>query len=281
MVKLKDILTILNTIAPVEIAEDWDNCGLQVGNVNWGVKKIMIGLDVSLPLMAAAKDWNADLVITHHPLMIMPQKKIDFAQLPGQIIEMAAKYQINIVSAHTNLDKAHEGLNDYFASKIGMVDALPFLIEKPLCSTAVPMAGTGMAGMGITGMGRIGPLEEQLSLGEFAQKIKTHLNLKYLRLTGDKDLLIHKAVVCTGSGASLLDDFFASDAQVFITGDMKYHDARRVEEHARGLIDVGHFASEHMAIDLLSEKLNAAFKTAGVEIQIRKFKKETDPFTIV
>lgn len=132
MLALKDILSILNAIAPFEIAEDWDNCGLQVGNVNWGVKKIMIGLDVSMPLMTAAKDWNADLVITHHPLMIMPEKKIDFAQLPGQIIEMAAKHQINIVSVHTNLDKAHDGLNDYFASKIGMVDAQPFFDGKTI-----------------------------------------------------------------------------------------------------------------------------------------------------
>lgn len=276
MVNAADILNILNTIAPFELAEDWDNCGLQVGNVHWEVRKIMIGLDVSLPLMAAAKDWNADLVITHHPLMIMPEKKIDFAKIPGQIIEIAAKYQINVVSVHTNLDKAHDGLNDYFASKIEMVDVLPFLADKPLNLTVLPIAGTSR-----TGTGRIGQFESQISLGDLAYKIKKNLKLNYLRVTGDSEFLISTAVICTGSGASLLDDFFASDAQVFITGDMKYHDARRVEEHSRGLIDVGHFESEQIAIDLLYEKLTSAFQSAGVKIQIRKFKEEKDPFTIV
>ncbi|MCK5162623.1 MAG: Nif3-like dinuclear metal center hexameric protein, partial [Desulfobacula sp.] len=80
---------------------------------------------------------------------------------------------------------------------------------------------------------------------------------------------------------SLLDAFLNSDADVYITGDMKYHEARRVEEYSKGLIDVGHFGSEHIAIDLLFDKLTQASQKTGLNIQINKFKKEKDPFTIV
>ncbi len=269
--KTKDILDILNTIAPFSIAEDWDNCGLQVGNENWNVKKMMIGLDVSMPLMNAAKNWDADLVVTHHPLIMTPEKKIDFGQMPGCAIEIAAKHQIGVVSAHTNLDKAHDGLNDYFASKIGLVKTHPFLVDDTLSLAVDTMVG----------IGRIGALDSQISLGQFASQIKKQLNLPHIRVTGDMEQLLKTVVVCTGSGGSLLDEFFSSKADVYVTGDMKYHDARRIEENSRGLIDVGHFGSEHLAIDLIYEKLTTAFQSGGFEIQMKKFKKEKDPFTIV
>ena len=263
MVKTKDILELLDAIAPFDIAEDWDNSGLQAGNLNWEVKKVMIGLDVSMSLMNAAIEDNCDLVLTHHPLMIHPEKSIDFNKMPGSAIEIAARQKISIISVHTNLDKANDGLNDYFAKKVGIQVTKTFFEDA------------------MTGIGRIGHLESQASLKQVVHQVKEKLNLGHLRVTGDMDMPVTTIALCTGSGGSLLDAFLNSDADVYITGDMKYHEARRVEEYSKGLIDVGHFGSEHIAIDLLFDKLTQASQNTGLNIQINKFKKEKDPFTIV
>ncbi len=271
MVKTKDILELLNIIAPFDIAEDWDNSGLQAGNLDWEVKKIMIALDVSMPLMTAAKKAKFDLVLTHHPLMIRPEKSFHFNKMPGSAIEVAAKHGISIISAHTNLDKANDGLNDCFATKIGLENTKVFFIENPSSVSEDEMIG----------MGRIGYLKSQATLKQVVNQIKEKLGLSHLRVTGDMDLPVNCVAICTGSGGSLVEEFLKSEAEVYITGDIKYHEARRVEEYSKALIDVGHFGSENMVVDLLFDKLGQAIQKVGLNIQIEKFKKEKDPFIIV
>jgi len=271
MVTTTDILALLNIIAPFDIAEDWDNSGLQAGNGNWEVKRVMIALDVSMPVMVAAKKAHCDMVLTHHPLMLRPEKSIDFNRMPGSAVEIAAKYGISIISAHTNLDKAIEGLNDYFAAKIGLQETSVFLAD-----TSSPSLLEN-----IIGIGRIGTLESKTILEKLVHQIKKKLDLSHLRVTGNMDLPVSRVAICTGSGGSLLDEFLRSTADVYITGDIKYHDARRVEEYSKALIDVGHFGSEHMVVDLLFEKLSQAVQNAGLNIQIEKFENEKDPFIIV
>jgi dinuclear metal center YbgI/SA1388 family protein len=262
---------LLNTIAPFEIAEDWDNSGLQAGNLNWDVKGVMIALDVSVDLMTTAQQENCDLVLTHHPLMIQPERSIDFSRMPGRAVEMAALHKISILSAHTNLDKAHEGLNDYFAARIGLQNTRVFLKDKAASGSAGPM----------TGIGRIGSLSSPVPLEHLARQIKESLGLTYLRVTGNMDLPVNTVAVCTGSGGSLVDEFLGSGADVYVTGDMKYHEARQVEESGKAVVDVGHFGSEHMAIDLLFDQLTRAVQNAGLSLEIKKFNSEKDPFTIV
>lgn len=270
-VTTKKIIDILNTIAPFGMAESWDNSGLQVGSLSWPVKKIMIALDVTIPLMEAAKKLNCDLVLTHHPLLMSPEKSINFDYMPGNVIKLAASEKISIVSAHTNLDKAQDGLNDYFASQIGLDETTIF----------VPDTSLGQADEDLSGIGRVATLKQQINLKQLVFDIKNRLGLEQLRVSGNLNLSVSKVAICTGSGGSHLHEFLDSDAQVYITGDTKYHDARAIEENKKGLIDVGHFASEHMAIDLLHSKLSHAFKTEGLNIKLEKFLKEKDPYTIV
>ncbi len=131
------------------------------------------------------------------------------------------------------------------------------------------------------GLGRVGELDEKMSLFLFARKIKERLALKSIRIAGNPELLVTHAAVCTGSGSSLMKEFIKSEAQVYITGDMRYHDARDAETEGRGLIDIGHFASEHIIVKALAKKLRAMIRKAGYEVLVRACGFERDPFHIL
>ena len=267
----KDLLKLVDAIAPFGLAEEWDNSGLQVGNPDWPAGRVLIALDVTVEAMAEAVAWGADLVLTHHPLMIRPQNSINFGSMPGAIVALAAADQISVVSAHTNLDKAQGGLNDCFAEKIGLMGVTRL---QPLS------LGEGER-TPAPGLGRIGELDQPMPLFEFADMIKSNLGIPGLRVVGNRDCMVKKAAVCTGSGASLVQEFLCSGADVFITGDMKYHEAREIEQAGLALIDVGHFASEHIVVELLVQRLVSSAETAGFEIDVRGFDGETDPFIMV
>ncbi len=133
----------------------------------------------------------------------------------------------------------------------------------------------------VPGIGRTGSLEKPMELERFAAEVKKRLGLPSLRLCGDRNLVVESAAVCTGSGAGLLKDFFSSGAQVYITGDMRYHDARAIEEAGLGLIDVGHFASEHLIVDALTQRLREHFLTEGVDVDVTGSELEREPFEVL
>ena len=273
---VKKIIDIINGFAPFDLAENWDNSGLQAGDPDGEIQKIMVSLDVSKEVMEAARDWGADLVLSHHPLQMTPVKSIDFSKMPGSAIGLAAREHISIISAHTNLDKAVDGLNDYFAQIIGVN------CDESLCPDLNKAASHLDESKGqLQGLGRIGHLKSVLSLRDLALNVKERLGLEHLRVIGDLDLQVDRVALCTGSGGSLMDCFLGSSADVYITGDVKYHEARQVEINHKGLIDVGHFASEIIVVDLLESSLSQALASVGYDIKIQGFKKEKDPFKTV
>jgi len=263
-----DFLNLVDAAAPFELSEGWDNSGLQAGDLSWETDRVLVGLDVTVSLLEEAHLLGAGLVVTHHPLMIQPEKSIDFSTLPGSVILLSACNKISVISAHTNLDKAPAGLNDLFAEKLGFTNFVP-LLPEPAPSVDKK-----------AGLGRVGRLESEMTLKSLITRVKQILSLDRVRVTGDPDQRVATAAVCTGSGGSLIDHVLASGAQVYITGDVKYHEARKLEDGGVGLIDVGHFASEYIAIDLLVDRLKHLCREQGLEVEIMGFYKEKDPFTI-
>ncbi len=271
MATTKDILTLLDDIFPFSLSEDWDNSGLQAGDPDQKVSSIMIGLDVSLPLLYTAVREGSDLILTHHPLMIRPEKSIDFSCMPGRAVALAARHGLSIISAHTNMDKAAGGLNDYFSELIGIDSPSPFVMD---------FGGTETDGPA-TGIGRIGYLRNEIRLDRLALHIKNIMGLPIVKITGDPGMLVKCAAVCTGSGGSLTTRFLSSPADVYITGDVKYHEARHAEEKSKAIIDVGHFGSERIVIDLLFDILGQSLLKTGLNIQLIKYMEEKDPFMMV
>lgn len=278
---VKEIFSIINDIAPFILAEEWDNCGLQVGNFSWPVKRILVALDISMDVMNHAAALNADLVVSHHPLMLHAPKSIDFRTMPGSAIAIAAAEKISIISAHTNLDKAKGGLNDHFAGMLNLRNLKPLVPSDKSSGYTQVSAQNGQAVRDIDnedGIGRTGELESVLSLRELALYIKNIFQLETIRMVGSPSLPVKRVALCTGSGGSLIKDFFRTGADVYVTGDIKYHEAREIEAAELGLIDVGHFASERIAVQLLCEKIQNASIAKSMNLEIQGFYTDSDPF---
>ena len=271
MPTVKQIIDIVDQIAPFSLAESWDNSGLQAGDPGWRVSRILIALDVTDQALAQAQALGCDMLVTHHPLIMSPEKKIDFSRMPGRVIFASAKDRIAVVSAHTNLDKAKDGLNDYLAQKLGITCTRVFLAD----------AGQSQVAGQIQGLGRMGRLDEQMTLEQLAFRIKENLGIPQVRAVGNLNNMVSTAALCSGSGGSLTPQFLDSGMDVYITGDLKYHEARDIEFYGKSAVDVGHFCSEFIAVELLKKRLGQIFDELGYEIVIHTYDQEQDPFLTI
>lgn len=268
---IADIAGIMEEIAPASLAEAWDNCGLQVGASQWPVEKIWVALDPLLEVIEAAGQRGVDLVITHHPLIFKGLKRIDLNSFEGKVIASALRSQTAVYAAHTNLDSAADGINDVLACRIGLQSTTPLL------ESAHYDKGAGEPSAPV-GLGRIGMIASPMPVKEWAGRLKQQLRLEHIKIAGNLDRPVHRVAVCSGSGSSLMDTFLSSDADVYVSGDLRYHDARIVEDSGRAFVDIGHFASEHIMIDTLVGKLMAAVEKTGWDISVEPCSIESDPF---
>lgn len=225
--KIKDIYNYLNELSPFELQEKWDNSGLIVGNMEDEFKKVYISLDLDLELVDTLEENS--LVITHHPLIFSGLKRVNYDTYSTKILKELIKKDIGLISMHTNIDKTH--LNRYVVEDI---------LDFKLSSSEEFLARC----------------EVDLSFEELLGKVSTKLNLKNLKYVKTKDK-IRSINICTGSGMSLIDFV---DADCFLTGDIKYHDA--MEAKARGicLIDIRHYESEKHFNKLLEGLLEEYLK---------------------
>ena len=274
------ITKILDQLAPPLLAEEWDNVGLQIGDLRLPVQRIWIALDPTPKVVKAACENNVDLLITHHPLIFRPLKSIDFETPDGSVIQMAAHHQLAIFSAHTNLDIAREGVNDILAQRLGLRH-LAILQPVQLREGAKEELPPTSSVQTEHGIGRIGLLDKTLSLKALVSVVKKKLGLDFLKVAGNPKIKISRVAICSGSGSSLMQAFLSSKAQVYISGDIHYHDAREAEKVGRAIIDIGHFPSEHLMVDALVKQLKNIIAKSGINVEISACTIEKDPFRII
>lgn len=261
MVKVKEIYHHIRQLAPEELAEDWDNIGLLLGDGNQNVTKILVCLDITTNVVREAIENKVNLIISHHPLIFKAIKKLDYGSFKNNIIRDLIKNNISVISAHTNLDSSRLGLNDYLASKLSLQET------KPLISNMIDSEA---------GLGRIGILENEMPIEEFVECVKEKLELNFVKLIRSNDNSIKKIAVLGGSGASFLNDI-PEDIDIYLTGDVGYHEAIDAIEMDKNILDIGHFA-EKISKELLKEFLE--------RLDISKYytvisaKSERDPFEI-
>ena len=265
------IIKMMDTLAPPWLAEEWDNVGLQIGDPRLPVRRIWVALDPSLEVVKAACEKNVDLLITHHPLIFRPLKSIDFDTAGGVIIQMAANHQLAIFSAHTNLDIVRNGVNDVLAQRL---EIQQLTILHPVHAGEQSKED----GQIEHGIGRIGSLVKTGNLKSLVAMVKNKLQLDFVKVAGDLEMEVSRVAICSGSGSSLMHAFIASDAEVFISGDIHYHDARDAESANRGIIDIGHFPSEHLMVEALADYLKKLMAREDLKIKVEPCTLEADPF---
>jgi len=220
--KIKDIYQKLNEISPFELQEKWDNSGLLVGNMNREFEHISLGLDLDHNTLEEAKENT--LFIIHHPLIFSGLKQLDFSVYPANLLEIMVKKNLSLIAMHTNFDKTH--LNSYVFEKV--LGFKKEFQEEFICRT------TG-----------------SWSKDELIKILKEKLGLETLRVVSPK-AKIQSIALTTGAGASLMDEV---EADCFLTGDIKYHDAMKAMSQNLMLIDIGHYESEKFFVDVLKSEL--------------------------
>lgn len=368
--RVSDILGIINKIAQPALAEEWDNVGLMVGDPAAQVKRIMVALDGVRETVDAAISEGCQLLLTHHPFIFRPLRKVSTGDPTGRLVAQAIKHDLAVISLHTNYDIADGGLNDLLAERLGVHNCKPLkvtgtgelvklgvfvpkgheeqvlaalfrfsgfignysdcsfrchgvgtfrpleganpfigevgkresveearievLLRKTDLSAAVialrkahpyeepafdlyPLLNSGQP----WGLGRIGELGAATTLEGFAGEVKKRLGLSGVRFVGAGKRKVKRVALCGGSGASLISDAHRLGADLFVTGDVKYHDARDAEALGLALVDAGHFGTEILMVQGVAARVTRELECRGYDASVVEFKGEKEPFTIL
>ncbi|MGQ9499011.1 MAG: Nif3-like dinuclear metal center hexameric protein [Dissulfurimicrobium sp.] len=252
--------------APAELAESWDNIGIQVGDPYVRVKRVMVALDPTCALLEEAKRKGAQMVITHHPLLFKPIRSIDLSMQIPRLLAGYLHSDIALFAAHTNLDAANGGVSDIVANALGLFDI------RPLTSSQ-------MQGAFASGIGRIGRLGKQKALSDIANDLLSLIAAPGCLMVGNPGLMIEKVALCCGSGSDLWPFVINSGAELFISAEIKHHIARDAEERGIAIIDAGHFYTEHLIVFEVARFLRQKADQMKWDVELFVFNDETSPFT--
>ncbi|MHC5000305.1 MAG: Nif3-like dinuclear metal center hexameric protein [Planctomycetota bacterium] len=365
--KIKDIAQAVEQIAPLELAQDWDNVGLLVGNSDKPIKNILLTIDTTQAVVAEAKLQKVDLILAYHPIIWGGLKRVTADGETAHIYDLI-KSGISVFCIHTALDVAAGGVNDALADILGIKDAKPIgdYVADPAgpqykVITFVPEAdvnkvanalyeagagaignyshcgfqsdGTGtfkpLAGANPTigkrgkleqvneikletvvpsgkvaaviaalrashpyetpafdvfqhcdienkiGLGRIGNLKKPISMQKAIANIKTITGCKAVGIVGPQRRTVKKAAVCAGSCGKIINSVIAAQCDLYLTGELKHHQALAAQEAGLTCICVSHTVSERFALKNLAKQLKKRLKNATIRIS----KKDRDPFT--
>lgn len=248
---VNDIVKIMDGIAPPNLAEAWDNVGLLVGRSDNTVKKIMVALDVSPEVAEQALEHKAQMIVSHHPVIFDPVKKMTDRTWQQKLLLDCAENKIAVYSAHTSLDSVLGGVNDVLAAQLGLLHT----------EVLVPAAG------GEAGLGRVGCLPATLTLQEFSEKIKAVLKLDRV-VVGDAGQKVNKVALCGGAGADFISEALAAGADTFVTGDVKYHTAQNAVYSGLNIIDATHQGTELPVINTLADRIALRLTSGGFSTQV-------------
>lgn len=339
-----DVISLMNELAPQELAEKWDHPGLQIGNPDRPVDKVLVSLDVTESNVDYAIRQGISMIISHHPFLFHPIQSLDLRTAKGRMIEKLIKHDILTFAAHTNLDTASGGVNDALSAALDLSDleglvpgkkyksfkidaymsavkarqfhhelqvkypeesghfyllddeddftaeekmefnisekALPAVLSDlhricgPIHYDIYPLENNGKREF----MGRIGSLPSPLPGRKALEYVKEKLGIPVLRFCGNTQITVKKVAVLGGAGSEFAALAKARGADLYVTGDLKYHEAQDAASLGLLVADAGHFYTERVIISHLAGELRKEAKVRGWDISIIEDSSAVDIF---
>jgi dinuclear metal center YbgI/SA1388 family protein len=269
---LREVVAALDGLYPPASAADWDRVGLVTGDLDQPVRRILFALDPTLAVIDEAAAWEADLLVTHHPLLLRGVHSVATTTAKGASVTSLVVSDTALYVAHTNADVAEPGVSSVLAAALGLEDIRPLDPAEPYA------------------VGRVGALPAAESLAEFAERVARALPAAVggIRVSGDPSGHVRTVAVLGGAGDDRFDQVRASGADVFVTADLRHHPALEAREEARGgtpyLVDAGHWATESLWLDNARVRLLAALGEdpgAPTRVEARVSTTRTEPWTFV
>ena len=252
MVYVSDILNFVETLAPRSMAMDWDNVGLLCGSRSTPVTKVLVALDPFEHVCKEAADWDAEVIVTHHPIIFERLANVTDETAIGRGLMTLIRSGISAINAHTNLDQAPGGVNDILTKKLALVNVE---VINP-CGTTETGEPWGLL--------RMGDVEEQ-SLETFLGAVKENLGCEGLRYV-DGGKPVRKVAVGGGACGGGMMEALRAGCDTFVTSDIKYNQFWDARDIGLNVIDAGHFHTENPVVAVLAEKIAAAFPEVEVKI---------------
>lgn len=255
--KCRDLIEILEELAPTALSCEWDNPGLLAGRSDKEVKTVFLALDATDNAIESAVLCQADMIITHHPLIFKPLKKVNDEDFISRRILKMIQNDISYYAMHTNFDAAPGCMGDLAGEYLGLEDTKVLEV------------------MGKTeddkdyGIGIYGSFKGAMTLRETAEAVKKAYGIPFVTVFGNMEeensgKVIKTAAICPGAGGSTLREALSCGADVYITGDISHHEGIDAVANGMAVIDAGHYGIEHIFTGFmeryLGEKLGEQLK---------------------
>lgn len=256
MTTVRQVYEAMQAIAPLELAESWDNPGLLV-DCGGQMHRVLAALDITPEVVAEAAAKQCEMIVSHHPVIFDPLKKIGPQDVPFQLVQAG----ISAICMHTNLDAAEGGVNEVLAGIFGMRDWEVFA----------------------DGCGRVGEVEP-ITVPELARKAQAVLGGRCNRPRSgpavqvkfaDTGRTVRRLAVISGAGGSMFEDALAVGADCLLTGEANHHAAIDAVRLGLSLVAAGHYATEFPVCAAIADRLHAAFP----ELEVRVSGENRDPYT--
>lgn len=231
MTTVKNIYDYINSVAPFDAMEEWDNAGFLIGDFRKSVKKVVFTLDVTKAVAEYAAEIGADLIVSHHPVIFSGVKTVK----KGSVVYTCVNNDIAVISAHTNYDKAQGGINDSLCQILNLNNIKQ--INNSFLS--------------------VGELEQGMSIDDFVQYVSDTLNVSGIRFTDTEKNI--KTVAVGGGACEEYAKLALENADCFLTGDVKYHQMLEFAENDMPVISAGHYETESLPFKMFMEKTKQIF----------------------
>lgn len=266
---LAEVLGVVERLYPPATAQSWDRVGLVTGDPEQPVRRIHLAVDPTLAVIEEARELGADLLLTHHPLLLRGVHGIATTTAKGASVTNLVVGDVALYVAHTNADVAADGVCEALAEACGLTTTEPLTLAE-----GQPL-------------GRVGDLGSALPLRAFVERLATRLPAAAggIRVAGPPDAVVRRIAVLGGAGDDLFDAVRSSGADVYVTADLRHHPALEAREEARGgtpyLVDAGHWASEQVWLARAERALRLALGERATRVETHISTVRTDPWTFV